>query len=135
MKSTPVDITTLESTTVTATKKYPVLNSEDRYGCLKQLLWDDSDLFGIIDRANPELRRNLARMTREVAKVCDKCATLDGTGFGRVDVETGHQIARFGIPREWDSGQVRNWCQRLYKYRHQLRGNFYQRLFIGDDDV
>jgi hypothetical protein len=135
-KKVTVDINSFESTTIVSTsvnQKYPVLRSEDPQCHLKMLLWDDSSLFMVIDRSHLGLRENLAKMTCIVAAKCDRCLTNDGVGFSRIDVERGHEIARLKyIPEDWSSDKVRNWAQRMSKYRNQLPFDFLNFLFTGE---
>ena len=114
-------------------EKFPCSHEEDPRCYLKRAIWDSEDtVFETIDGATSLLRKNVVDVTREIAGRCDKCSTIDGKGFSKIDVVLGHRIAVLGIPRDWQSVRVRRWVQRLSKYSNQVHGNFYDRVFVGE---
>jgi len=154
-KKIPVDIDKLPSVHVVKMcrhRKYPTISDDGGNACLMKILWDDNDdTFAAIDRATLQLRRNIIAMTREIAARCDGAKSKDKHGFSKWDADTGNRVAEFGIeqppiivcacatkdsdykPLVWNSEYLKRWARKLWSYRQQISGDFYERMFVGEE--
>lgn len=97
------------------------------------LIWRPGCLKDFDRECTHEVRGNLIKMTREIARLCDGAKMLDGVGFDKGDAHDGHLMVK--MLHFTDSHQTRAWCRVLYKYRHQLGcttdESFYKMIFEG----
>jgi hypothetical protein len=136
-------------------KGFPKSTDGDYYLYLA-VMRDDNDIFDNIEKAMPEqLRANILSVTREIASHCNWAKSYDHIGYDKCDTLKGHVIARVGLavsgkgwerchekekikisrkyPVYYSSKQLQLWVRKLYRYRQQVRGDFFKRIFEGDN--
>ena len=126
------------------------MTSEDDQKFLHDVVFgNDGSVFKTLDESIPSIRENVEAVTKYLANICDYAHDRDCVGYSKAHTDKGHFIASHGIGayphREdrhsfyyvnyatkkisMDSEHLRMWIRVLYKYRGQIGGNFYSRIF------